>query len=237
MAEGEEERNHCFSNMTATISNKMQWRFKSSVDLLGICRKLPVDQRDWWPRDLLTCKEMNGLISMGRTAITANCGTSLVSWQCGWEVSEHFGVCYKLSLIQDGVYWKWGFIRSFNMKTWWLTLINHLLDFMDWALSWDHFRRNLLLLLSKSKNPARIHAHNHQANLKMQKWANLLFAPKYLGCLCTKLSLILPIPFAPIFLVSLSLLLVFIFPLNIYYAPKQQQQQQKVNSQSEGLIM
>lgn len=72
---------------------------------------------------------------MGRSSITANYGTSLVSWQCGWEVSEHFGVCYKLSLIQDGVCWKRGFIWSFNMKTWWLTLINHLLDFMDWALS------------------------------------------------------------------------------------------------------
>lgn len=123
--------NHNFSNMTATISNKMQWRFKSSMDLLCIYKK-PL----FWPRDLLTWKEMNELTSMGRAAATANCETSLASWQCGWEVSEHFGVCaYKLSLAQDGVCWKWALIRSFNMKTWWWTLINHLLDFMGWALS------------------------------------------------------------------------------------------------------
>lgn len=66
------KRNHYFSNMTATISNRMQWRFKSSIDLLCVCKKLllikgMVSQRS-------AHMERNEL----RAAIAAECGTSLL---------------------------------------------------------------------------------------------------------------------------------------------------------------
>lgn len=104
----------------------------------------------------------------------------------------------------------------------------------DWALS--SVRGNLSdlpVLLSKEpcKNTPRVHVHNRHASLKMQNWANHLFAPKSLGCLCTNLSLILPIPIAPIFLVSLSSLLVSL-SLSLKYVSCSKV---KKESQSEGL--
>lgn len=223
--------------MTATISNKLQWRFKSSMDLLYICTNSLLVKGTGDPEIYSHGKKwMNEHQWEGQQQ--QQTGISLASWLYGWEVSERFGVCtYKLSPVQDGACWKWGLTWSFNMKTWWL--ISHLLDFVGWALS--SLRGILpeeacLCCLTKGlQKSTKDSCTQPSASLKMQKWANILFVPKHLGCLCTSLSLILPIPFAPIFFVSLSPLLASLYFSLKYILCSKAKKKKKIKSQSEGL--